>query len=452
MSYHYNLNIIKKFYYYNNQNNINLSFISNYNISKNPLIINNFNQLINFDILKHDYVIITNNYNIDYKLISYIPILMEYSDDKYYLILSNTCAKYISNYININTTFIEGLNHIIFLYGNLIIYKKISINIDEIKILPFKNISIPLHYSNLIYPNFKPIGWLGYGTKENFKIIKQFIKNIPINYYEFGTYYGLSADYVSNLFNNNNVYLYDYFTNYFTTSKKSDKFDYKSQYYFLYPKLEALNYYFYNKYPSKNINFMIGDINLNYIKKNNKINNNINLIFIDFEKNPKKLLYFIKQLTLKLNNLIIVIDDLNVLDKFHLENFKSFNLELITFNEISLILVDKNIKKKFNLSFIKYKKNPIFNLIYNLYHSSNPDIFNLIINNKIDYYNDVFQFNNSWLHEIAKASHFINIPDNIINLINQSNLKNYLDALPKDYLVYKEPHDISIYQMINWNI
>ena len=166
MSYHYNLNINNKFYYYK-ENNINFTFITNYNLSINPLIITHFNQLINIDILNYDYVIITNiDFNHHYKIISYLPILLEYYDDKYYLILSNTCAKYISNYINKNTTFLEGLNHLVYLYGNLIIYKKISIDLDEIKILPFKNISIPLHYSNLIYPNFKPIGWLGYGTKE----------------------------------------------------------------------------------------------------------------------------------------------------------------------------------------------------------------------------------------------------------------------------------------------
>lgn len=449
MSYHYNLNITNKFYYYK-ENNINFTFITNYNLSINPLIITHFYQLINIDILNYDYVIITNiDFNHHYKIISYLPILLEYYDDKYYLILSNTCAKYISNYINKNTTFLEGLNHLVYLYGNIIIYKKISIDLDEIKILPFKNISIPLHYSNLIYPNFKPIGWLGYGTKENFKLIKEFIKNTSINYYEFGTYYGLSADYILNLFNLNNVELYDYYSNYFTTSKKSDKLDFKSQYYFLYPKLEALNYYFYNKYPTRKINFMIGNINLDYIKKNN----NINLIFIDFEKNPKQLLSFIQKLKSILSNLIIVIDDLNILTKFHLVNFKQFNLHLLTYNEVSLILVDDSIYNKFNLKNLKIKKikNPIFDLIYDLYHSNNPKIFQLLLNNQISLYNEILQFNNSWLHEIAKASHQIKLTDNIINLINQSNLKNNLNALPKDYLVYKEPHDVPIYQMINWN-
>lgn len=428
--------------------------------SKKSLNLNNFNDIINFKnkLFNYNNIIISQDNIINnVSIISYFPILINEGT----VIITNSLAYIMSFYFN-KIDFNEGLKLLYSIQGDIIYNKDIYLELTKYKLKDI-TIKIPLHKSDLNFPDFKPIGWFGKGCKKNFDIVKKYISNEKINYIELGTYYGLSSTYVLEKFKNNfdnisKVELCDFFTNYMTSSKKTYLMK-KDSFYYKFPKLEVLNYYYKNKLNKVNIIFNKGLIKLDKININN---NYINLFFFDFEKNYSKVKNYIKKIKKKYKNIILIFDDLNCFNMQKLVNnetfFNNLNLKIISYNEISLLIVDNKLIKKFNFKkeINKYSENEIyiFKLIYNLLNNKKNDkLWYLIRNEKIPLENELFQFGNSWFHEIAKIQKKlkIEIPNDILEMINNSKLKNTLGILPKEYLVLKTYIDVSLDELFNWN-
>ncbi len=286
-------------------------------------------------------------------------------------------------------------------------------------------------------------GWMSYNNK---LAVDYVLKNYNINSVcEFGTYMGYATNYIINTSKNNNLkyFGFDRYDNLFLTDFINNKIsDIDLKFFYKYLRYET---FCSNNKNANNLYTIKGDIyqNFNLLLKY-KIP--IDLFYIDFEKNDKKLIDFVEKIFTYYPNSIIIGDDVVHL-KWSIDYLKNkYNLINLT----HCYICTKNTKLINTNELLKKHNNYHFN----------------INNNNINYLKnqDSLYRINFITKLIDKKEKIDNIIKNIIELnidcnektdiiLNDGNIFHYIANLSSsDYKYYKKLFDILNNKFLNKNV
>jgi hypothetical protein len=149
-------------------------------------------------------------------------------------------------------------------------------------------------------------GWMADGTRNSLEYgLKKFKPKVVV---ELGTWLGLSSKFIKKIAPNVKLYCFDIFQPILDTEYKLKKYNPIDKFYFNVPRLETFNK---NMNDHKDVFAIKTSINIDEVInlfKNNNID--VDIFYIDFEKNPEKLNNMILKITKNFPKSTIIGDDL----------------------------------------------------------------------------------------------------------------------------------------------
>lgn len=282
---------------------------------------NNINKHIN-NILDTDFdiLVIYSNEKIDYKFdfVPLYPIYLEYNNNKMF-ILSSLQVESLNGFNVYCSDEKEFYND--FIYRSRIQYGAIISNKNNIKPSFFELTmsGFKEKYRKGILANYKihkcrnisyivpyDHGWMATGTRNSLEYgLKKFKPKVVV---ELGTWLGTSSKFMKDTDPNIKLYCFDIFQPILDTQYKFKKYNPMDKFYFNIPRLETFNR---NMGDHKDVYAIKTSIDIDEVIslfKNNKVQ--VDIFYIDFEKNPDKLNRVIMKLTNSFPNSTIIGDDL----------------------------------------------------------------------------------------------------------------------------------------------